>query len=175
MNDIIVKDNLFDETFIEIFHEYCISNNHWFYGRKSALNKENLIWGAILWEPGDFKNFFVEYIFKKFTKMHNIDAEILSCVLNGQTCGQETTWHVDLYDNIDVDSMYTLIYYVNPEWDDNSGSTLIKLDHHNTQKVNFIPGRVAFFPSKLQHRAEYPTKENTLRVTCAFKLKLKGT
>lgn len=176
MNNIIIKDNLFDDIFVNLFYEFCISNNHWTYGRKSALNKDNLIWGAVLWEPGDIRNVFIEYIFRKFAKTHNIDADVLSCVLNGQTSGQETTWHVDLYDNDNIDDKYTLIYYVNPEWTDDSGSTLIKLNDYSntTKKVNFVPGRLAFFPSKLQHKAESPIKENMLRITCAYKLRLKG-
>jgi hypothetical protein len=175
MNKIIVRDNLFDETFIKLFYDFCITENHWFYGRKSALNRDNLIWGSILWEPGDYRNFFVEYIFRKFLNDQNLNAEILSCVLNGQTKGQHTTWHVDLYDSDvdDIDNKYTLIYYVNSHWNESTGSTKIKVQDKE-EKIDFVPGRVALFPSSLQHCAEAPEAENLLRITCAYKLKIIG-
>jgi hypothetical protein len=177
MNNIITKDDLFDQTFIDLFHDFCVTNAHWEYGRKSALDRENLIWGSVLWEPGIYRNFFVEYIFKKFSETYNIKAEVLSCVLNGQTSGQDTTWHVDLYDDdLDIDNKFTLIYYVNSTWEDQSGSTVLRLDS-NTQsehKINFVPGRVLFFPSGLQHYAESPKLDNLLRITCAYKLKIIG-
>ena len=175
MNNIIIKDDLFDQSFVNLFYDFCMTNDHWYYGRKSSLEKQNLIWGAILWEPGNYRNFFIEYIFKKFSDTCNINAEILSCVLNGQTSGQNTTWHVDLYDHDDdLDNKFTLIYYVNNYWKDQTGATVIKLDNGSQQKINFVPGRISFFPSRLQHYAESPSSENLLRITCAYKLKIIG-
>lgn len=175
MKNIIIDDELFDKTFIKLFNNFCVSGNHWFYGRKSSLNKENLIWGSVLWEPGDYKNFFVEYILGKFLEKYQLKAEMLSCVLNGQTAGQSTTWHVDLYSgDQNIDDKFTLLYYVNEAWDDPSGDTVIRSDDSREHKIKFVPGRVAMFPSRLQHYAESPAKSNVLRVTCAYKLRMIG-
>jgi hypothetical protein len=176
MNDIIVEDGLFDQEFIDLFYDFCATHDNWYYGRKSSINKETLIWGSILWEPGTYRNFFVEYIFKKFSNKFNVQADVLSCVLNGQTSGQDGDWHVDLYDNDNnIDNKYTLLYYVNSIWNDDSGSTLIRLEDGVTEHIiNFVPGRILFFPSRFQHRADGPKSKNLLRITCAYKLELIG-
>lgn len=176
MEDILIEDGIFDQEFIDLFYDFCVTNNNWFYGRKSSINKETLLWGSILWEPGMYKNFFVEYIFKKFSNKFKINSDILSCVLNGQTYGQDGDWHIDLYTNDDnIDNKYTLLYYVNNIWNDESGSTIIKLDDGVKEyKIDFVPGRLLFFPSKFLHKAEGPKSKNLLRITCAFKLELIG-
>lgn len=175
---IIVDDNLFDDTFITLFDEYCTSNQNWFFGRKGSLAKDNVFWGSILYEEGWNKNFFVEYIFRKFIDKHNIKAEILSCVLNGQTAGQNSTWHVDLYENENFpDNKFTLLYYVNKYWtDEHSGATIIKIPNSQQEElVQFVPGRVLFFPSGYQHQGFPPKELNKLRITCAYKLNLLET
>lgn len=171
----IVDDNLFDEAFIEIFDDYCTESVPWTYGRKSALNKDNLIWGSTLYEQGGHRNFFAEYILAKFSKKHQLQFEMMSCVLNGQTKDQQTCWHVDLYSEaFDIDKKYTLVYYVNKRWDDSSGQTEIKLPDGQITVINFVPGKVVCFPSKYQHFGAPPYSNNVLRITCALKLTLLG-
>lgn len=171
----IIDEQLFDRTFIEMFDDYCINSAHWYYGRKSAMDRDNLIWGSVLHEQGGPRNFFAEYILNKFCKKYNIQAEILSCVLNGQTKDQSTTWHVDAYlGDQELDNKYTLLYYVNKDWNSDAGQTEVKLPDGTILKVDFAPGKIAFFPSKYQHFGASPSTDNTLRVTCAFKLKILG-
>jgi len=171
----IVDENLFDKTFIEMFADYCATSAHWYYGRKSAMDRDHVIWGSILYEQGGPRNFFAEYILSKFCDKHNIQAEMLSCVLNGQTKDQLTTWHVDAYlDDQDLDNKYTLLYYVNKEWNDPSGQTEVRLPGLEVLSVKFAPGKIAFFPSGYQHFGASPSIDNTLRITCAFKLKVIG-
>jgi hypothetical protein len=173
MKDLIIEDDLFDQDFIETFHDFSTSSNHWFFGRKGDISKSNMIWGSILYEKGDYRNFMTEYIFRRFTNKYNINADILSCVLNGQTKGQSTTWHVDIYENDTFfEKKYTLLYYVNRSWDDSGGSTIIRFPDRQEEKILFTPGRVIFFPSVYQHYAESPESENLLRITCAYKLEL---
>jgi 2OG-Fe(II) oxygenase superfamily len=171
----IIDDDLFDQTFIEMFDHYSINTAHWYYGRKSALDRDNLMWGSILYEQHGPRNFFAEYILSKFCTKHNIKAEVLSCVLNGQTKDQQSTWHVDIYSGEqDIDNKYTLVYYVNKDWNDQSGHTEIRLPNNEILKVDFVPGRLLFFPSAYQHFGAPPSVTNKLRTTCAFKLNILG-
>lgn len=171
----IVDNELFDETFIEMFDNYCAESIPWFYGRKSALNKDNLIWGSTLYEQDGPHNFFAEYILAKFSKKYQMQFEMLSCVLNGQTKDQQTSWHVDLYSgDYDIDNKYTLVYYVNKAWNDPTGQTEIRLPDGEIAKINFEPGKVVCFPSKYQHFGAPPSNDNVLRITCALKLNLLG-
>lgn len=171
----IEDDSLFERTFIEMFDEYCSTAVPWFYGRKSAIQKNYVIWGSVLYEQQGPRNFFAEYIVNKFSKKYKMQLEMASCVLNGQTKDQETSWHVDLYsDDYDIDNKYTLVYYVNKDWNDSAGQTLIKLPDNTIAEINFVPGKVLFFPSKYQHFGAPPSLTNKLRITCAFKLNFLG-
>lgn len=169
-----IHDNLFDEEFIKLVHSYCKDMPHWFYGRVAAPNNASTFWGCALWEEGMERIFFLEYIYAKFTKASGLKFRMRNAALNGQTSNQFGGWHTDVYDNENTspEKLLTLLYYVNPEWNDPRGSTWFRLPNGQEQEVKYVPGRVLCFPSSWHHYGDCPEQNNLLRISLAFKLEL---
>jgi hypothetical protein len=86
---------------------------------------------------------------------------------NGQTLGQDGSWHTDS----NSDNSYTFLYYFNDS-DDISliGETYFMVDGEPIG-LTPIPNSAIIFPHKFAHKGMAPRKGyNDLRVTIAFKL-----
>jgi len=101
---------------------------------------------------------------------NNDSFKLLRVYANGQTHGQCGSWHTDQDDS----GHYTLLYYLNLEWDmEWGGSTVFKNEQQGTyDNAFFIPNSAILFDSTLEHVGLEPTsKFNGLRMTIAYKLK----
>jgi hypothetical protein len=110
--------------------------------------------------------FFMEWLFE-IEKISNKKFKINRLYANGQTLGQDGSWHVDS----EFDNNYTFLYYFNDS-DDISliGETYFIVDGEPLG-VTPIPNSAVLFHHKYKHKGMAPRKGyNDLRVTIAIKL-----
>jgi hypothetical protein len=173
-----IYDNAIDKEMVQLFYNWTMDSSSWFFGRRA--NPDDMrFWGQKLYEYPGPKHFFVEYLETKFRTLSGINFITNSAALNGQTSGQQGGWHTDMdYDlelnpNNDPPSEFlTLLYYVNPTWDDPRGSTIFEAPDGKEREIKFVPGRIAVFPSNWRHYGDCPENSNLLRITCALKLEI---
>jgi hypothetical protein len=111
--------------------------------------------------------FFTEWL-SEIEKLSNKKFKIDRLYANGQTLGQDGSWHVDSNNN---ETGYTFLYYFNDS-DDISliGETYFIVDGEPLG-VTPIPNSAVLFHHKYKHKGMAPRKGyNDLRVTIAFKL-----
>lgn len=140
----------------------------WSYGRKSNKYDTVKFWQMDLDSDNFLKNTFVPII----EKLTNTKLNVHQIVANGQTFGQEGSWH---YDDNNDDSR-TFVFYTN-KCDDISivGETYFKDDDGNISCANPIPNSGVFFKSSMMHKGCSPKIEfNDMRITIAFKLSTTG-
>lgn len=141
-----------------------IDNLQWRYaGYSNPTTVSNRFWySELMGHP-----FFVAWL-DEIQKQTNKKFTIDRLYANGQTLGQDGSWHTDS----DEDSGYTFLYYFN-DGDDISliGETYFMVDGEPIA-VTPIPNSAIIFPHKFVHKGMAPRKGyNDLRVTIAFKLK----
>lgn len=110
--------------------------------------------------------FFTEWL-SEIEKLTNKKFKINRLYANGQTLGQDGSWHVDS----EFDNNYTFLYYFNDS-DDISliGETYFIVDGEPLG-VTPIPNSAVLFAHKYKHKGMAPRKGyNDLRVTIAIKL-----
>ena len=110
--------------------------------------------------------FFIEWV-SEIEKLTNKKFTIDRLYANGQTLGQDGSWHIDSHDELG----YTFLYYFN-DCDDVSliGETYFMVDGEPIG-VTPIPNSAILFPHKFKHKGMAPRKGfNDLRVTIAIKL-----
>lgn len=110
--------------------------------------------------------FFVEWVYE-IERLSNKKFKIDRLYANGQTLGQDGSWHVDSQ----VDSGYTFLYYFN-DFDDVSliGETYFMVDGEPVS-ITPIPNSAVLFNHKYKHKGMAPRKGyNDLRVTIAIRL-----
>lgn len=167
----LVPDNVLDNMFnyAEKVGAWNLQGSHPKYGNKRflmmQLNKDHILSSIVdsLQSKLD-KNFIVNRVY-----------------LNGQFYGMPGSPHTDS----DLENHYTLLIYVNRNWDITWGGQTIFYDKtwdnnceeviiSNKYKVYYPRrGLSLFFPAKILHYAESPTKDcNELRITLAFKLEV---
>ena len=173
-----IYDNVVDLEMIQLFYAWTMESGNWFFGRRANLN-DMRFWGQKLYESPGPKHFFVDYLELRIRAISGLNFVVNSAALNGQTCGQQGGWHIDMdytpdgsENNSASDSFLTLLYYVNPTWDDPRGSTVFKYPDGKEDEIKFVPGRIAIFPSSWKHYGDCPEQGNLLRITCALKLQL---
>jgi hypothetical protein len=145
-----------------------INQAKWLYGRKSNKYDTVKFWQMDLENDDFLKNKFLT----KIEKLTNTKLNVHQIAANGQTFGQEGTWH---YDD-DSDDARTFVFYTNV-CDDVSliGETYFKDDTGNISIVNPIPNSGVFFNSSTMHKGCSPKMEfNDMRITIAFKLSTIG-
>jgi hypothetical protein len=111
--------------------------------------------------------FFTDWL-EEIQKLTNKKFKIDRLYANGQTLGQDGSWHVDSNDN---ENGYTFLYYFN-DYDDVSliGETYFVVDGEPVG-ITPIPNSAVLFHHKYKHKGMAPRKGyNDLRVTIAFKL-----
>jgi hypothetical protein len=111
--------------------------------------------------------FFTEWL-SEIEKLSNKKFKIDRLYANGQTLGQDGSWHFDSYNN---ETGYTFLYYFN-DFDDVSsiGETYFMVDGEPVA-ITPIPNSAVLFHHKYKHKGMAPRKGyNDLRVTIAIKL-----
>ena len=111
--------------------------------------------------------FFMEWV-SEIEWLSNKKFKIDRLYANGQTLGQDGSWHVDSRDN---DAGYTFLYYVN-DFNDVSliGETYFMVDGEPVA-ITPITNSAVLFHHRYEHKGMAPRKGfNDLRVTIAFKL-----
>jgi hypothetical protein len=138
----------------------------WFYGRKSIKDDTNAIkfWQMNLNKDEFLKNKFLS----KIEELSGFKFNIKQIVANGQTFGQDGSWHYDSHDYND----WTFVFYTNVI--DNIslvGETLFKDENEEIYSVKPIPNSGVIFKSSTLHKGCSPKVEfNDMRITIAYKL-----
>lgn len=140
-----------------------VSDLKWSYSAYSTTDKaSNRFWYSELMG----NQFFIGWL-DEIQKLTNKKFTIDRLYANGQTLGQDGSWHRDSND----ENGYTLLYYFNNS-DDISliGETYFIVEGEPIA-VSPIPNSAIIFPHKFVHKGMAPRKGyNDLRVTIAFKL-----
>lgn len=168
------------------FKNHANRNEHGFYPSYKSKGSHTL-WGAVLystmadptgkpWVKIDdqlwdlttwlinvrLKSIFPESVFN----LHEVS-------LNGQMLGMDGTVHQDGF--IDTSHNYTLMLFINGEWENDWGGEfefLESLDNNSKviEKINYIPGRFIMFKGNIPHRGLGPLKPYVLRKTLVWRL-----
>lgn len=174
MNEILIYDNLIDRDMINLIYKTCTESTNWFYGR-TGVKGTNKFWGSFLYHPNLNANrsFIVDYLKERLETASGITPlNVRFGTLNGQTSNQQAAWHNDSGGDLNNDRLITLLYYVNPTWDDSRGSTIIRQPDGEVKEIKFVPGRIVCFPSSWEHYGDCPEQHNLLRITCGIKLEI---
>jgi hypothetical protein len=93
--------------------------------------------------------------------------KVLQVYANGQTTGQDGSWHRDTGKGVNNPNLYTFLHYCNPVWENDWGGATVFQDCI----AEYIPNTGILFNSNLVHAGLAPNaKFKGLRTTIAFKL-----
>lgn len=167
-DDIKIIDNIFSDAEIEKINEF-LSKPSWYFGHVSDSNseisrKKQFWFMELVNEP-----YFNDYLYSIIKHVANIDYKLARVYANGQTYGQDGSWHVDSLD----DNQYTFVYYANKTWETHWQGNTVFLDSETKQTYSIFPkpNRGILFPGKILHYPESPSRDfYGLRTTIAFKL-----
>lgn len=135
----------------------------WVYGATSNINpSETKFWYSDLAQFPFFGSFF-----QKIESITNKKFKLIQVYANGQTLGQDGTWHYDS----DASEGFTFIYYWNYHEDPSVvGETYFMVDDI-PESIIPIQNSGVLFNHNVLHKGMAPRKEfNSLRVSIAFKL-----
>lgn len=135
----------------------------WTYSASSTLDTySNRFWYSELMDIP----FFMEWL-HKIEDLTSKKFKISRLYANGQTLGQDGSWHSDSNNELG----YTFLYYFNDSSDISLiGETYFMVDGEPIA-VTPIPNSAILFPHKFIHKGMSPRKGfNGLRVTIAIKL-----
>lgn len=176
-------DLINDIDCLEIFR-YCITTPNWriqqsYSGIRSDKKPQNMFWQFQI----DHETAVVKNATQKVKSIVGNDYYIDECYVNGQSTLQEGSLHCDR----NVDSSYTFLIYINPEWNITWGGCTVFINQYvtNNNEVKFFddqkemkcirftpqPKCGMLFPANYLHYAEAPTKYFTgIRMTLVYKL-----
>lgn len=106
----------------------------------------------------------VKYKIKKFIKH---DIKLCKILINGQTRGQESFFHVDFPE----DYFLTFVLFASPLWDTNWGGEFVCFDSVNKEykHVAYTPNRGVLIPSNWSHVGHAPNlNTHEIRSSIAF-------
>ena len=151
-------DILSDEEFDKL--EELLYRPKWGYTHKSTADDKWRRWRMELKDD----SFFTELFLKKIENLTDKSFEIKAVYANGQTYGQNGSWHQDSTEP----NYYAFIYYANRDWDLLwGGSTLFE----SGVSLHPVPNTAVFFPCDIFHYGQEPTRHfEGLRMTVAYKL-----
>jgi len=151
-------DILSDEEFDKL--EELLYRPKWGYTHKSTADDRWRRWRMELKDD----EFFTKFFFEKIKTLTDKSFEIKAVYANGQTYGQNGSWHQDSTEP----NYYAFIFYANREWDMLwGGSTLF----NSGISIYPIPNSAVFFPCNIFHYGQEPTRHfEGLRMTVAYKL-----
>ena len=156
-----------DET-LEYFNKDF--NKGWqFKGYSTNPDSENIFWHMKLSD----EKLFSERIFKKIESKTGKRFELLHVYANGQTLGQDGSWHFDSMQ----DGTYTFLLYMtySPIINSTNCNTIGGYTNFNIGElitsVEPFTNRGVLFRSNIIHQGLAPQKPNILRISIAYKLK----
>tara|TARA_R110001592_G_scaffold360954_1_gene670392 strand:+ start:366 stop:998 length:633 start_codon:yes stop_codon:yes gene_type:complete len=167
--DNFLSDDLLQDTLM-FFTKRKRNHGNWEYTGFSLDPNAAIFWNM------DLQHFtlFTDTILKHIESKTGKRFELLDVYANGQTLGQDGTWHQDNH----IPGMYTFLLYMTylPEIVDSTnyktfgGCTKFKLNRMITDVEPFT-NRGVLFKSEVRHAGLAPQPANTLRVSIAYKLK----
>jgi hypothetical protein len=152
-----------------------VSSNSWKFGQRS--NTENIL-DIPFWDINLLHNHFLNTIIKeKIEVVTNKKYKILRLYANGQTYGQNGSFHQDMVSNHHITPFYTFCLYLT-EFPDNiadyvGGQIEIKLPNITDYNIQIQPkfNRGVLFPSTYFHRGcSFSRFDYDLRICIAWKL-----
>lgn len=168
----VIENVLTEEEMNKAFS--IIKNNKWFYGGKSTKNENfvnNTFWYMNLIEETYFTDYIKNIIEKIFLKKFKIHR----CYANGQTYGQDGSYHID-DENNEKNNKFTFCLYfskLQDEYIEAAGGHLFFKIPGLKYKICYEPifNRGIFFPSDYLHKAHsYNRYVMDLRVCVSWKL-----
>ncbi len=175
MNNIII----FDNVLMDIEMHQCtlkINEANWHFNASSK--KTNPISTTFWYSNLEDDKFFTETLKQKIEKITNKKFKIDRVYANGQTFGQDGTYHKDNDSN--SPHIYTFCLYTNPlvteETAEHMGGDIVfKLTEENNMdniiSIESHYNRAVFFPSNYLHKGmAYNRYCKSLRVSIAWKL-----
>lgn len=169
MDEIIVCDNFLNESEL---HEATsiIKSGSWKFGHESRNNEliDTPFWNMDLNDNEFFSKTIFEAIQKHFSKKFNL----VRVYANGQTFGQNGSYHVDSLN----ENAYTFVLYlseIKKEYVETAGGNLYFKMPNEKYNICFEPifNRGIFFPSKYLHKASsYNRYIMNLRVSASWKM-----
>lgn len=175
MSSIQLMKNFLDEDLLNEVTNFCANMAEFkFTGSTSDIVSMDRYYERIFWISHQNNNeLFVERIFNEILKKTGKKYEIDQVYINGQTIGQEGSFHTDWSEP--TKDNCTFLLYINPEIreenaDVNGGYTSFK---YNDEIISIPPiyNRAVLFDGDIIHKASAPLDHNLLRKTIAFKLK----
>ena len=166
MELIKVFDNFLNEDDIKRI-KLIMESKAWSFGHESDTNNKN---SSPFWNINLNKEpFFIEYLKKKIDEVICVNTTIDRVYANGQTYGQNGTYHQDAQ----FDNKYTFCLYLNGS-ENTDGSIIIKVPGDPKMiAIEPIENRAIYFPSNYFHKGDAFNRFNTgLRVCIAWKLNL---
>lgn len=146
---------------------HCVSHIKgagWVFAGSSTPSAKSKFWYMnLIHEP-----FFSKIIFEDIKKLLGRDFTLDQCYANGQTYGQDGSFHYDEA-NQHFNDAWTFLLYLN----NISGNTEILVDNHKEHIMSIEPriNTAVLFPQNLLHRGLGPNRDcYDLRVTVAFKM-----
>ena len=172
MDKIVVIDNFLEKNELQTAVE-IVKNLRWSFGHVSngKNSNETPFWmSSLIDEP-----FFVDYVFNLIQKTFNKKFSIERVYANGQSFGQDGTYHIDC--DIDNEKYYTFVLYLTDIHESDvevaGGHIYFKLPNLK-YKICYEPifNRGILFPSTYIHKAcSFSRYIMSLRTSVAFKLK----
>jgi hypothetical protein len=166
MELIQVFDNFLHEDDIKRI-KLIMETKSWSFGHESDTSNKN---SSPFWFIDLSKEpFFKEYLKSKIDSYIHVNTSIDRVYANGQTYGQNGTYHQDsIHDN-----KYTFCLYLNGN-ETTDGSIIIKVPGDNRMvAIEPIENRAIYFPSNYFHKGDAFNKFNPgLRICIAWKLNL---
>jgi len=142
----------------------AINDGAWQFGGGSTPESKSKFWYMnLMHEP-----LFSKIIFEDIKKMLCCDFILDQCYANGQTYGQDGSFHYDGTSQVFKDEWTFLLYLTNV-----GGNTEILIDNEKETIMSIEPriNTAVLFPQNLMHRGLAPTRNcYDLRVTVAFKM-----
>lgn len=160
----VFEDFLSDKELQDVNH--VIENLSWKY-REYSVSPKN---GTIFWSADINDKKLTDVLIPKIEKVSNKKFELLKIYANGQTYGQDGSFHKDHED----EGTYTFLIYMSPITESNfkdiCGCTDFFVDDIMLS-VEPYRGRGVLFDSRIIHRGRAPLTKDMLRISIAIKLK----
>jgi len=175
MDKIVIYDNVLNESELSQLDKNIVSFK-WSY---AGVSDSKSPVSTKFWYSELFDNlFFTETLKQKIEKITNKKFKIDRVYANGQTFGQDGTYHKD--NESDSPHIYTFCLYTNPHVTEETaehmgGDIVFKLTEENNMdniiSIESHYNRAVFFPSNYLHKGmAYNRYCKSLRVSIAWKL-----
>ncbi len=168
MKPIIIENILPRDTLLHIQQEF---DTGWQLINYSDVKDDKVFWIKV---DANYINYFrmiAHDVILKIKRYYPFqDLEFLRMNINGQTFGQESSFHIDFPD----ESYTTLLIFTEPEWNQEwGGQVVVCLGPGQYETIPYIPNRGVIFTPCNDHKGLAPSRHcPIMRTTIAFFYKL---